>query len=87
MLILSTDKPTAEAIQEKDAVRISIPSGSDKFEVEVTLNHALELYREVMTAARAALDGGFAAPPNADLLVFDRPAHTRRNGRQGASHG
>lgn len=60
MLILCTDPIKVEAVG--DRMRLCIPSGSDKLEIDLSLNQVLRLSEAARRAAIIALDDGFASP-------------------------
>lgn len=75
MLILCTDPIKVEAVGER--MRLSIPSGSDKLEIDLSLNQVLWLSEAARRAAIAALDDGFASPA-ATVVRLPQPRKSRR---------
>ncbi|MBA4755861.1 MAG: hypothetical protein H2050_13625 [Sphingobium sp.] len=75
MLILCTGSINVEAVGER--MRLSIPSGSDTLEIDLSLNQVLRLKEAARRAAFTALEDGFAST-SATVVRFPKPRKSKR---------
>jgi len=77
MIALSTGKANVES--QGDRIIVSIPSGSDRVEIAMTINEALHLgHMAVLVAKRAVDQNTGRAEPETSILPFKRPKRRKR---------